>query len=193
MSQVLESPVQVVIDPEAIGRPYAVVGEFLDADSVTAATRKLYEQGYREMEVMSPFPIHGIDDAMGRPRSILGYIVFCSGACGLTFGFLLQWWTGGVDYPLVIAGKPFFAVESSIPVMFECTILFSAFAAVFGMLFLNGLPRLYHPSMKARWADRATDDRFLLLVEATDSKFNPDQVAKALTAAGALSTEMVEE
>lgn len=194
MSQVIDTtPLATTQEPISSGTPYGVVGEFRTADDVVEAVRKCYAAGYRSMDVMSPFPLHGVDEAMHAPRSILGYIVLCCGLTGLTFGFLLQWWTGGIDYPLVIAGKPYFAIESSIPVMFECTILFSAFGSLLGMLAINGLPRLHHPAFTARWSDRSTDDRFLLIIQANDPKFKPAECARFLESVGAFSTELVED
>jgi hypothetical protein len=193
MSQVVDNPVQTADVSTIPANPYGVVGEFTSADGVVEATVQAYDAGYRKLDVMSPFPLHGIDEAMHAPRSILGWIVVCCGAAGLTFGFLLQWWTGGIDYPLVIAGKPFFAFESSVPVMFECTILFSAFGSLIGMLALNGLPRLHHPSFKAKRFERATDDRFLLVIQANDPRFNAAECADFLRSVGAVSTELVED
>jgi Protein of unknown function (DUF3341) len=85
--------------------------------------------------------VHGIDEALGIPGSKLGWIVVCGGTFGAAFALRLMWWTGAVDYPLVIGGKPLFAVEFAIPITFELTILCSAFAAVFGMFGLNRLPQ----------------------------------------------------
>lgn len=171
---------------------YGVVAEFDDDRKLVAAARAAREFGYTRMDAFSPFPVHGIDDAIGIPRSPLGFIVATSGALGLLSATLLVWWTGAVDYPLVIGGKPLFSVEFSVPIMFELTVLFSAFAAVFGMFHLNRLPTYYHPVFNYSRFESATDDRFLLAIEASDPVFNPDESAKLLETLGALKTELVE-
>jgi hypothetical protein len=171
---------------------YGVVAEFERPEDLVAAGHKIHhEHGYKKLDALSPFPIHGIDDAIGVPRSILGYIVFAMGACGLLSAIFMVWYTNGYDYPLVIGGKPLFAWEFSIPPMFELTILFSAFGAVFGMLALNGLPQFYHPVFTARSSDRVTDDRYLLVVEASDPNFDIDKTPRLLADLGAMRTEVV--
>jgi hypothetical protein len=102
------------------------------------------------------------------------------------------WYTSAVDYPLVIGGKPLFAWEFSIPVMFELTVLLSAFGAVFGMFALNKMPTFYHPTFNFRDFYKVTDDKFMLVIEASDPNFNTEEVQRALAAAGATTTEVVE-
>src|SRR5476649_1751523 len=119
---------------------YAVMGAFTSPDDLVEAGRKIRGMGYTKLDAMSPFPVHGIDDAIGVPYSKLGWIVICCGLCGTATALLLIWWCGVINYPLVIGGKPLFDFTFSIPITFELTILCSAFAAVIGMLALNGLP-----------------------------------------------------
>src|SRR5688572_22470317 len=109
---------------------HGLVADFDSPDKLMQAVKAARKAGYSKMEAYTPFPIHGIDDAMGAKQSNLGYLVLCGGAVGLAIATGLQWWTGAVDYPLVIAGKPLFALEPSIPIIFELTVLLSAFAAV---------------------------------------------------------------
>jgi hypothetical protein len=104
----------------------------------------------------------------------------------------LQWWTGAVDYPLVIAGKPYFALEPSIPIMFELTVLLSAFVAVFGMFGLNGLPKLYHPIFNYSGHKAITDDRFVLVIEASDREFDATATRDFLASQGAEKLELIE-
>jgi hypothetical protein len=122
-------------------RIYGAVGEFEDGLDLVRAARIIREQGYSQLDAFTPFPVHGIDEALGIPGSKLGWIVVCGGTFGAAFALWLMWWTGAVDYPLVIGGKPLFAVEFAIPITFELTILCSAFAAVFGMFGPNRLPQ----------------------------------------------------
>lgn len=172
---------------------HGAVGEFADGHELVAAAWALRKKGYTRMEAYTPFPVHGIDDALAIPRSILGWIVLCIGLCGTASALLLIWWTGAVDYPLVIGGKPLFDITFAMPVTFELTVLFSAFAAVLGMFALNGLPRLYHPIFNFSKFAGATDDRFLLAIEATDPLFAAQQSVKDLEEAGAVMAEVVEE
>ena len=154
---------------------YGVMGEFHDPHDLVHAGRKIREMGYTKIDAMSPFPVHGIDDAIGIPYSRLGWIVISIGLCGYGHGAAadLVLWCGSQTISLVIGGKPLFDFSFSIPITFELTVLFSAFATVIGMFALNGLPRLYHPSMNYQNAHRATDDRFILVIEADDPKFQP--------------------
>jgi hypothetical protein len=170
---------------------YAVMGEFSDPHELVHAGRKIREMGYTKLDAMTPFPVHGIDEAIGIPYSKLGWIVICIGLCGTATAELLIWWCGAINYPLVIGGKPLFDFSFSIPITFELTILFSAFASVIGMFALNGLPRLYHPSSNYQMAHRATDDRFILVVEADDPIFNPQITAEHLKSVGAGTVEVV--
>jgi len=180
--------------PDIAGRSvYGVVGEFERPEDLVRAGEDLHHRrGYTKIDAYSPFPIHGIDDAIGTPNSILGYIVFACGLFGLANAVFMIWYTNGYDYPLVIGGKPLFAWEFSIPVMFELTVLLSAFGAVLGMLFLNGLPRFYHPIFNYDRFGRSTDDRFLLVVEAADPRFDVEEVQRVMQEVGAVNTEVVE-
>ena len=186
--------VDLIKDKLGIGddKVYAVMGEFSDPHELVHAGRKIREMGYTKLDAMTPFPVHGIDDALGIPYSKLGWIVICIGLMGSAAALLLQWWCGAINYPLVIGGKPLFDFTFSIPITFELTVLFSSFAAVIGMFALNGLPKLYHPSMNYRNAHRATDDRFLLVVEADDPMFHPQKTAEHLRSVGADEVEVVE-
>lgn len=170
---------------------YGVVGRFSDGPELVEAARAVRQAGYTKLDACTPFPVHGIDEAMAIPRSKLGFIVASIGVMGTISALLLIWWTGAVDYPLVIGGKPLFAIEFSIPVTFELTVLFSAFAAVFGMFALNGLPRLHHPVFHYSDFARATDDSFLLVIEATDPRFQAEQSALLLRTLGAEAVEVV--
>lgn len=172
---------------------YGVVAEFDRPEDLVRAGRELHhERGFSRLDAYSPFPIHGIDDAIGVPASKLGFIVFCCGMFGLANAIFMIWYTGAVDYPLVIGGKPLFAWEFSIPVMFELTVLLASFGAVIGMLALNGLPRFYHPTFRFSDFRGVTDDRFLLVVEAADPKFDVEEVQQLLKAAGARKLEVLE-
>ena len=184
-------------------RVYAAMGAFETPEDLVKAGQKIHDMGYTKIDAMTPFPVHGIDDALGIPRSYLGWIVICFSITGLASALFLQWYTGGLKmieallpfglspYPLVIGGKPLFDFSFSIPVDFELTVAFTALATFFGMWIINGLPRFYHPSMNYRNAHRATDDRFLLVIEADDPMFEARKSSEHLRSVGAQEVEVV--
>jgi hypothetical protein len=177
----------VAADP-AIG----LLAEFSDPGALVHAAQQMRRDGFTRVDAFSPFPIHGMDRALGLGPSLLGYIVFAGGAAGLASGYLLQWWTSAVDYSINISNKPFFAIEPSIPIIFELTVLFSAATAVIGMLALNRLPRPYNPLFNSDRFGRVTDDGFFLHVGAGDGGKDDAAIANALYAAGALGVERVD-
>jgi len=170
-----------------------IAAEFDTPAALVEAVRAVRAKGYTKLDAFTPFPVHGMDQALGLGRSRLGYLVFAMGLLGTVSALLLQWWTGAVDYPLVIGGKPFFAFEFSIPVTFEVTVLLAAFAAVLGMLALNGLPRLHHPVFSSELHRRVSDDGFLLVIEGGDPQFDAGACQELLTSLGARRTELIEE
>ena len=172
---------------------YGLLAEFSDPGALLHAAREVRQAGYKHFDTHTPFPIHGMDRAMGLGNSKVGYIALIGGATGLGLATWLQWWTSAVDYPINISGKPFFAFEPSIPIMFELTVLLSAIAAVAGMLALNGLPRPYNPLFYSRNFARASDDAFFLHIAASDAQFDPKQTETVLRSAGALSVEVIED
>ena len=194
MPKTPEQIVSEIKDKLGIGddKVYAAMGEFSDPDELVKAGRKIREMGYTHIDTMTPFPVHGIDEAIGVPYSKVGWIVVCFAILGILTAQLLQWYVGVISYPLVIGGKPLFDFTFSIPVTFELAVLFASIAAVIAMFGLNGLPRLYHPSFNYRSAHRATDDRFLLLIEAGDPRFDAQKSAADLRGVGAQNVEVVE-
>jgi mono/diheme cytochrome c family protein len=156
------------------------MAEFSNEHDLLVAARKVRDAGYTKTDAFTPFPVHGIDEALGIKPTILPFIVLCAGLTGLCTALLMQWWMNGVDYKYIISGKPFGISPASIPVSFELTILFSAFTSVLGMLGLNGLPRFSNPVFTNPRFDRATDDKFFLFVDARDRYYNKDSVRELL-------------
>ncbi len=169
-----------------------LLAEFSDPGALVHAVEDLREKGYSQLDTFSPFPIHGMDRAMGLPFSKLGFMVFGGAITGTFLGFLLQWWTSEVDYAINISNKPLFAWETSVPIMFELTILFAALTAVGGMLALNGLPKPYNPLFNSERFSRATDDAFFVHVSVRDGAFSNAATAEDLHGLGALSVEYVD-
>lgn len=156
------------------------MAEFTNEHDLLEAAKKVRDAGYTKTDAFTPFPVHGIDHALGIKPTILPFIVLCAGLTGLCTALLMQWWMNGVDYRYIISGKPFTITPASIPVSFELTILFSAFTSVLGMLALNGLPKFSNPVFTNPKFDRATNDRFFLYVDAADKYYNRDSVRELL-------------
>lgn len=159
---------------------YGMVAEFKSPGDLMQAAKQVHHAGIRKFDTMSPFPIHGMNDAMGMPDTKLPWIVLASGITGGSGALLMQWWMSAVDYRIVVGGKPFFSYQAFVPVTFELTILLSAFGAVFGMLALCGLPKLYHPLFKWPRFKKFSDDGFFLAIEADDPKFDTQGTRKLL-------------
>ena len=169
------------------------MAEFENEHDLLHAAEKVRDAGYTKTDAFTPFPVHGIDHALGIKPTILPFIVLCAGLTGLFTALLMQWWMNGVDYKYIISGKPFGITPASIPVSFELTILFSAFTSVLGMLALNGLPRFSNPVFTNAKFDRATNDRFFLYVDATDKYYNRESVRELLSSVHANSLDEVSE
>ncbi len=163
---------------------YGLMAEFDDPTAVVAAAEKVYEAGYRRIDAFSPYPIEALSEAVGVHSTKMPLIVLIGGILGGLGGYLMQYYVHVIDYPLNVGGKPFHSWPSFIPVTFELTILGAAVGAVFGMLALNGLPEPYHPVFNAPNFALASRDRFFLLIESLDPKFDHDETANFLKSLG---------
>ncbi|MEM8600805.1 MAG: DUF3341 domain-containing protein [Bacteroidota bacterium] len=168
-----------------------LLAQFPNPGALYDAVKAIRKRGYTRIEAYSPFPIHGMDAAMGLSYSKLGFLVFFGAITGTSLAFLMQWWMNAYDYPINISNKPLFAIEPSVPVAFELTILFSALTAVGGMLALNGLPRPYNPLFFSKRFARVTDDGFFLQVETRDGNYDEAATAELLYEIGAMNVEFV--
>jgi hypothetical protein len=163
---------------------YGLGAEFSSAAALLEAAKKIYAHGFKKWDVYSPFPIHGMDHAMGFKRSRVSLFSLIGGFTGLTTGFVLIYYTSALNYPLIVQGKPYFSLESSLPIFFELTILLTAFGTVLGLLLLTLLPRLHHPVFNWDRFQRATDDGFFLVLEVADPKFDPTASRQLLQGMG---------
>jgi hypothetical protein len=154
---------------------YGMLAEFESASEIIQAARKTREAGYKRIDTFTPFPIHGLDAALGVKDVRVAWIIFVSGMLGAIGGFTLQWYVAVIDYPLNTGGRPLLSWPSFIPVTFESGILCAAFGAFIGMLALNGLPRLHHPLFGVPRFESASQDKFFLLIESKDSQFDPQK------------------
>jgi hypothetical protein len=169
---------------------HGVMAEFVTAQDLLAAVRRARAEGYRSMEAYTPYPVEGLAAELGERRSKIPFIVLVAGLVGAGTGYLMQYWSIGIDYPLDVGGRPYNSWPVYIPITFEVMVLVAAFAALFGMLFLSGLPKLYRPVFNVPRFVLASQDRFFLCVEATDARFDREGTARFL--AGLNAADVVE-
>ncbi len=167
----------------------AIIAEFPTAGSVLSAAHQMRAEGWTDWDVHSPFPIHGIDEAIGIRATRLPWITLTAGFAGIVVGLGMQWWMNAIDYPFLISGKPLFALPAAIPVIFELMILFAAISTIAGMLILNGLPRLSNPLFDSDLFLRATSDRFFICISAKDPKFDRETVLRCFDDCHATATD----
>ena len=197
------------IPSTALDAPVLVglVAQYSDVTTVVEAAKKVRDAGYKHWDVYTPFPIHGIDAAMGIKPTILPWIVLAMGVTGCLFGIVMTAWINAFEfhqpypfdwvnfqgYQFLISGKPLWSLPANIPVIFETTVLFSAFTAVFGMFLLNRLPMLYNPLFKLESFRRATNDRFFIALDAGDVRFTREGAEELLKSTKPDSIETVED
>jgi hypothetical protein len=173
--------------------PPSLLAEFESAGDLLHACEQMREAGYKKWDAHSPFPVHGLDRAMGLRPSRLPWIVLVLALAGAAAGMGLQGWVSAIDYPLIISGKPFFSWQAFVPITFEFTILFGAIASVFGMLMLNRLPRWHDVRFTSKRFEKVTDDRFFIFVDGTDPRFDMGDTRELLEEAGAAHVEKLSE
>jgi Protein of unknown function (DUF3341) len=175
--------------------PFAVVAEFPSAAALYGAAEKVRDAGFKFWDVHSPFPIHGMNKAMGLKKSTLGYICFCGGSLGFLTAALVEFIPSSYLFPLVVHGKPvdFFTVPAFFVMMFELTVLFTAFTAFFGVFVMNRLPRMHHPLFDYGPFSRVTNDAFFLVIESTDPKFSETDTREFLETMGAKDVSLIYE
>jgi len=158
---------------------YSFTAIFDSPDEVSHATEKVVEQGYTKFDVHSPYPLHGMDDAMKLPPSKLGYVALVFGLSGMVAALLTMWWISAVDYPIVIGGKPLFSFPAYIPIVFEITVLSASIATVLAMLFVFfKLPNNSHPLHGTEYMKKVSSDKYGISIQAEDPKFDEASVRK---------------
>lgn len=170
---------------------YGVLAEFRNPKELVDAASSVKKSGYQDFDTYAPFPIHGMEKAMGLKKSPLGWIVLGGALTGMIGALALMIWVMGYEYPMNISGKPFINFPVYIPITFELTVLLAAFATTFGMLALNKLPRFHNPLFNVDRFSKASDDGFFVHIEASDDLFSEEKVKKLFQDNGATHIETV--
>lgn len=164
---------------------WGLMAEFSDERVLMTAADRARRAGYLRLDAHTPYPVEGLSEALGHPRTKLPLLVLAAGVAGAVGGFFLQYYASAVAYPLNIGGKPLVSWPAFVPVTFELTILFAASVAVGGLLALNGLPQPYHPVFNVPEFDKASRDGFFLTIESTDPLFKNAETRRFLVELGA--------
>ena len=172
---------------------YGLIATFRSAGDISKAAAKVREAGYTKWECYTPFPVHGLDKAMGMKRSNVPRITLAGGLSGFILGSLMIWYMNAFDYPLNVGGKPFFTFIFPFPVLYECNILLAAFSTLGGMFILNRLPRHHHPLFENKKFLKCSDDRLAIVIEVIDPKYDEEQTRELLTNLGATEVELAQE
>jgi hypothetical protein len=173
-------------------RLWGLAVKFDTVESLLGACEKVRDAGFKKWDSYTPYPVHGLNDAMGIKHTKLPLVVLGAGVSGAGLALLMQWWMNAVDYKLIVSGKPFLGLPANIPVLFEVTVLLSATAAFVGMLAFNVLPQFFHPIFKSPIYQRVTTDRYVICVEAADPMFEERRTSAFLATLGGSDVERVE-
>jgi hypothetical protein len=172
---------------------WGLLAQYENPAELYHACEKVRDAGYKAWDACTPFPVHGLEKAMGAPASKLPWAVLVCGIGGSTFALLFQMWAMGEAYPFIVGGKPLNSIPAFVPIWYELTVLSSCLAAFFGNWILNGLPRPHHPAFSSKAFERVTDDKFFIMIEASDAKFDRSGTKVLLEATGASHVEELED
>lgn len=176
-----------------MSKMYGILASYSSPAELIHAAEKMRDAGYTKFDCHSPFPIHGMDDAMGLKPSPLGFIATIGALCVGGSAIALQWWCSTQAYGLVLSGKPLWSYQAFVPITFELSILGAALFTVFGMFAINKLPTLYHPLFNSKKFEAFSDDGFFISVDCSDQKFELKQTSALLQSAGGKDIEVIEE
>lgn len=172
---------------------WGVLAQYENPAVLYHACEKVRDAGYQAWDACTPFPVHGLEKAMGVKPSILPWFVVIVGIGGSLFALGFQVYAMTTLYPFIVGGKPLLSIPAFVPVWYELTVLSSCVTAFFGNWILNGLPRPHHPAFQSKAFERVTDDKFFIMIEAKDSKFDRERTKALLTETGATLVEELED
>jgi len=160
------------------------VGLFDEPNELVRAAAAVRDAGFSKWDCHTPYPVHGLDRAMGIKTSPIGIICLASGFVGIGVAVLMQWWMSAVDYPVRIGGKPMFSWPAFVPITFEMFVLFAALATMGSMLWFTKLGRWHSPLHDTGVMHEVTSNRFAVVLEAKDEKYSEEKATQLLTEAG---------
>ena len=164
---------------------HGVMAEYDSGQALVEAARQTMAHGYRKVEAYTPVPIEELNDIIHKERTILPKLVLGGGLTGMATGFALQYWASVIEYPMNVGGRPQASWTAFIVPSYELTILFSALTAAIGMILLSGLPAPYHPVFNVERFSMASSDKFFLVIERGDAKFDRHSASEFLRTTGA--------
>lgn len=174
-------------------KTWGLMAQYENPAEIFHAAERVRDAGYSKWDCCTPFPVHGLDKAMGAPPSKLPWYVLLIGICGSLFAVAFELWSMGYDYPIIVQGKPLNSLPAYVPVWYEATVLSSCLTVFFGNWVLNRLPQYYHPAFSSKAFARATDDKFFILIEAADSRYDAEKTKALLKDTGASHIEEIED
>jgi hypothetical protein len=166
-------------------RLYGVMAEFESAQALVTASKQAVSAGFTRLEAYSPIPVEELNDIIHKRRTKLSSLVLMGGLTGMATGFGLQYWASAIEYPLNVGGRPYATWTAFVVPSYELTILFASLTAAIGMFALNGLPRPYHPVFNVERFSMASSDKFFLVIEARDPRFDHAATSRFLQEQGA--------
>lgn len=172
---------------------WGVLAQYENPATLYHACERVRDAGYQTWDACTPFPVHGLEKAMGVPPSRLPWFVLMIGIGGSVFMLGFEIFAMGELYPFIVGGKPLLSIPAFVPIWYEITVLSACLTAFFGNWILNGLPRPHHPAFQSKAFERVTDDKFFIMVEATDPKFDREGTKALLRASGATLVEELED
>lgn len=172
---------------------YGIMAEFGTPEQLLAAARAAHKAGYRKMDAYSPFAVEGVAEAIGFTKTRVPLVVLIGGVGGGVTAYGMQWYSAVIDYPLNVGGRPLHSWPAFVPITFELTVLFAAFAAVLGMLAMNRLPKPYHPVFNVPEFKLASQTRFFLCIQSDDHVFDTKEVREFFLSLAPISVREVEK